>query len=214
MFILKFSPSRVTKFTWQEIKSVNKFIWVLTWSAFLITFGFGLITPIFAVFLTQQIQGGSLVVVGLAEMIYLVTKSTFQIPVSLIIDKTPGEKIDFYCMFFGGILITLVPFLYLFVWLPWQVYLLQFIYGLGAALDWPAWMGLFTRHIDKNKESFEWSMEMTVEDAGMAGAAVIGGFLADRFGFRPVFLLMGIFSLLTFLSLFIFYQKVKGRKTS
>lgn len=189
--------------------SINRFIWILIWSALLLTFGFGLITPIFAVFLTGQIQGGSLAMVGVAEMIYLGTKSIFQMPISLVLDKTPGEKIDFYCMFLGGFLITLVPFLYLFVEFPWQVYLLQFIHGAGAALDWPAWMGLFTRHIDENRESFEWSLQTTLEGAGMAAAAAIGGFIADALGFKPVFLLVGIFSFLTFLLLFVFYQKFK-----
>ena len=202
----------MTKFTLKEVKGVNQFIWILILSTLLITFGFGLIAPIFAVFLTRQITGGTLAVVGIAEMIYLATKSIFQIPVSLLIDKTPGEKIDFYCMFLGGILITAVPFLYLFVRFPWQVFLLQFIHGLGAAFDWPAWMGLFTRHIDKNKESFEWSLQTTLGELGMAGAAVVGGLLADRLGFKPVFLLVGIFSALTFLLLFIFYQKIKTEK--
>jgi len=202
----------MTKFTLKEVKGVNQFIWILILSTLLITFGFGLITPIFAVFLTRQVTGGTLAVVGIAEMIYLATKSIFQIPISLLIDKTPGEKIDFYCMFLGGILITMVPFLYLFASFPWQVFLLQFIHGLGAALDWPAWMGLFTRHIDKNKESFEWSLQTTLGELGMAGAAVVGGLLADRLGFKPVFLLVGIFSALTFLLLFIFYQKIKTEK--
>ncbi|PJC28352.1 hypothetical protein CO054_00575 [Candidatus Shapirobacteria bacterium CG_4_9_14_0_2_um_filter_39_11] len=202
----------MTKFTLKEVKGVNQFIWILILSTLLITFGFGLITPIFAVFLTRQVTGGTLAVVGIAEMIYLATKSIFQIPISLLIDKTPGEKIDFYCMFLGGILITMVPFLYLFASFPWQVFLLQFIHGLGAAFDWPAWMGLFTRHIDKNKESFEWSLQTTLGELGMAGAAVVGGLLADRLGFKPVFLLVGIFSALTFLLLFIFYQKIKTEK--
>lgn len=212
MKFLKYSPIWAAKFTLREIKNINRFIWILIWSALLITFGFGLITPIFAVFLTRQITGGTLAVVGIAEMIYLATKSIFQIPISLLIDKTPGEKIDFYCMFLGGILITIVPFLYLFANFPWQVFLLQFIHGLGAALDWPAWMGLFTRHIDENKESFEWSLQTTLGELGMAGAALIGGLLADRLGFKPVFLLVGIFSALTFLLLFIFYQKIKTEK--
>jgi MFS family permease len=209
MKFLKYSPIWAAKFTLREIKNINRFIWIFIWSALLITFGFGLITPIFAVFLTRQITGGTLAVVGIAEMIYLATKSIFQIPISLLIDKTPGEKISFYCMFLGGTLITMVPFLYLFASFPWQVFLLQFIYGLGSALDWPAWMGLFTRHIDENKESFEWSLQTTLGELGMAGAAVVGGLLADRLGFKPVFLLVGIFSALTFLLLFIFYQKIK-----
>jgi len=212
--IFKFFPVGAAKFTLNEVKSVNQFIWILILAALLLTSGFGLITPVFAVFLTKQIQGGSLVVAGLAEMIYLASKSIFQIPLSLLIDKTPGEKIDFYCMFLGGALITLVPFLYIFAQFPWQVYLLQFIYGIGAALDWPAWMGLFTRHIDKDKESFEWSLQATLEEAGMAGAALIGGVLADRLGFKPVFLLVGTFSLATFLLLFVFYQRVKNQVSS
>lgn len=188
---------------------INKFIWILIWAALLTTFGFGLITPIFAVFLTQQIQGGTLLVVGIAEMIYLGTKAIFQLPISLYLDKTPNERIDFYSMFLGGILIILVPFLYLFAQFPWQVFVLQFLHGLGAAFDWPAWMGLFTRHIDQNRESFSWSLQTTLEGAGLALAAAIGGLVADRFGFKPLFLFVGIFSTLTYLLLFIFYQKIK-----
>lgn len=206
---IKFFPLKATRFTFRQIKGINQFIWVLIVSAFTSTFSFALITPIFAVFLTGQVEGGTLIVVGLAETIYLVTKSVFQIPVSLLLDRTPGERVDFYCLFLGGLLITMVPFFYLFVHLSWQVYVLQFLHGLGAALDWPAWMGLFTRHIDQNRESFEWSFQTTLGEIGMALAALSGGFVADRFGFRPVFMMMGIFSFLTFLILMIFYQKIK-----
>lgn len=211
MAIPELSPAGAAKFTLKEIFQVNQFIWILMWSALLVTFGFGLITPIFAIFLTGQIAGGNLVVIGLAETVYLATKSIFQIPISIMIDKTSGERIDFYCMFIGGILMTLVPILYLFAHFPWQVYVLQFLYGLGSAFDWPAWMGLFTRHIDENKESFEWSLQSTLEDGGLALAAALGGLVADRLGFKPVFILVAIFSFLTFFLLFVYYLKVREK---
>ncbi|GAH48577.1 unnamed protein product, partial [marine sediment metagenome] len=69
------------------LHGMNPVIKVLTISDFLIISGFGLITPIFAVFVTDTIEGGTLAVVGIAAAIYLLARSIGQIPVGAIIDK-------------------------------------------------------------------------------------------------------------------------------
>jgi len=62
---------------WRQffIPKVNPVIQALIFSDLLILSGFGLISPILAVFITNQIRGGSLEVAGLATTIYLVSKS-------------------------------------------------------------------------------------------------------------------------------------------
>ena len=56
-------------------------------------------------------------------------------------------------MIIGSLLITLSAFLYIGVKYPWQVYAVQVIGGLGGALSYPSWLGIFTRHIDKQSEA-------------------------------------------------------------
>lgn len=192
---------------------VNRVIRILTLSDILIVSGFGLLAPIFAVFLTEQIQGGSLEVIGFASTIYLLTKSLLQIPVAEYLDQKRGEKDDFCAMVLGSIIISLVPLFYLFAKTPFHVYLAQVVYGIGGAFSYPSWLAIFTRHIDRNEEGFEWSVYFTATDLGGALAAGLGGILAQTLGFKPLFLFVFVFSSLgSFFLLEIYRQIRKGKK--
>ncbi len=174
---------------------VNPIIRLLILSDFAIFYGFGLINPIFAVFLNNQIRGGNLEVIGFASTIYLVTKSLGQIPVAEVVDRLKGEEDDFWLMVIGTFAFSLVPILYLFARTPLHIYLIQFFNGVMTAFTFPSWMAIFTRHIDKNMEGLEWGIYYTLTDLGGAAAAGLGGFLAQNYGFQNVFVLTAIFSL-------------------
>lgn len=73
-------------------KSLNKVIKTLIASDFLLQSGWGLIGPIFAIFLTGQIQGGSLRMVGYIAAIYWVTKSIVQPFIAHQLDKNHGGE--------------------------------------------------------------------------------------------------------------------------
>ncbi|MCU0679318.1 MAG: MFS transporter [Planctomycetes bacterium] len=149
----------------------------------------GLVTPVFAVYITDTIEGGDLEVVGIATAIFLLAKSLLQIPASTLIDKIRGEKDDFWAMFAGTAIIALAVLLYAFINTPWQLYLLQFIYGAAAAIAFPAWMAIFTRHIDREHEGLEWGIYFTMTDLATAAAAAIAGMIAYRYGFVPLFVI-------------------------
>jgi len=76
----------------------------------------------------------------------------------------------------------------------------------------PAWMAIFTRHIDKEHEGVEWGVYRTLVDLGAAGAASLGGFLAYRLGFMPLFILVSIISLIGSLFLVFIYKDMKVGK--
>jgi MFS family permease len=173
---------------------VNKVIEFLTLSDILMLSGWGLITPIIAVFFTEQVKGGSVALAGLASAVYFLTKSVIQIPMARYIDMRRGEKDDHRIMIVGSSIITLCAFLYIFVKFPWQVILVQALYGIGGALSYPSWLAIFTRHIDKRKEGFEWSLYYTATDIGAAFAGGLGGLLAATFGYKFVFVIVGIMS--------------------
>jgi len=176
---------------------------------FMMVGGFGLIMPIFAVFIVQSIEGGSLEVVGLAMTIYLLVKSVGQIPVAFLIDKIKGERDDFWAVIIGYFMYALLPLLYIFIKTPAQLYVIQVFYGLASAICFPAWYAIFTRHIDKNQEGMEWGVYNTLTDLGGALAAGMGGFIASKFGFFPLFVIISIVMLVGVLLFALIYNDMR-----
>lgn len=168
---------------------------------------FALAGPFVSVFIAQGISGGTISVVGVASMIFLVTKSSLQIPLSRLVDRTSKEN-SIVKILAGGYAITaLCPIVLAFSISPGQVFLAQFFCGLGNALSYPSWNALFTHHIDKKQAAFEWSVYDTVIGFGGAAAVAIGGSLVDQFGFQSVFLSVGIIILLSSFLPLIFYKR-------
>mgnify|MGYP001615654318 FL=1 len=66
----------------------------------------------------------------------------------------------------------------------------------------PAWYAIFTRHVDKWRIGFEWSLQ-SVFSVGLAtaGAAALGGYIADKFGFQTLFMTAGTMAVLASLLL-------------
>jgi len=91
-----------------SLEGVNKVIKVLIYSDILISGGFGLVAPIFAIFIINNIYGATLEVIGISTAIYLITRSLTQLVVSEIIEKIQGEEDDFYFEFIGTIMSSLI----------------------------------------------------------------------------------------------------------
>ncbi len=176
---------------------MNKVIKTLIISDFFLYSGWGLFSPIFAIFIVQNIKVGSVSeaakVAGFASFIYWISKSLLQIPISRYFDRRKGEKDDFWFMFFGGILATITPFGFLFSSLPWHIYLFQLVYALGMAFFIPGWSAIFTRHIDKGKEAFEWALDSTSLGIGAGITGMLGGLMAAFLGFKIIFVIVGLF---------------------
>jgi predicted MFS family arabinose efflux permease len=103
---------------------------------------------------------------------------------------------------------NLIPLGYIFSSQPWHIFSLEFIRAISMACVVPTWSAIFTRHIDKGREAFSWSIESTGIGfaAGIAGA--IGAYLASVFGFKIVFLLVSLFGLLSSSSLLLIRQQL------
>lgn len=178
------------------IKQINKVVRTIVIADFFYNSAFASFGPVFAIFITTQIQGGSARVAGLAASIYWIVKSVFQLPIARFLDTTDGERDDFWAMFAGYFLSGLVPILYIFAKTPASLYLIQAFYGIIMAWAVPAWYSIFTRHVDKWRISFEWSLD-SVFSVGLAAsiATALGGYIADRFGFTVLFLGSAIFAI-------------------
>ncbi|MBI3631774.1 MAG: MFS transporter [Candidatus Staskawiczbacteria bacterium] len=178
---------------------INKATKVLITSDFFLNLGWGLLSPVFAIFIlkniaTQDISEATRVA-GFAALFYWLTKSIFEIPIGRFLDKKHGEKDDFWLMVTGTFITGLVPIGYLFSSAPWHIYFFQVIHAIGMAMTLPSWLAIFTRHIDKGKEAFEWSVETTSIGAGAGIAGGIGGIIAGIFGFNILFIFVSLFTI-------------------
>ena len=154
--------------------------------------GFGLIAPILAIFIKDNMIGGSIFTAGLASTVFLVTKSVIQLPFSKYVD-TQKNKVKWLIL--GTFLFTFVPIIYIFATHIWHIYVAQVIYGIGGALAYPTWLGLWSTHLDKKHESFEWGFYSTMVGLVAAGTAAIGAAIAQFVGFTYTFIFVGLMSL-------------------
>lgn len=176
------------------LRDINPVIRMLIISDAVLMGAAGLLGPIFALFISNFIMGGNAAVAGIAASVYLFTKSIAQIPVAHFIDKIRGEKDDFWLMFIFMIMLSFTPLSYLFISTPLQLYVVQFFLGIFAACTFPAYMAMFTRHIDKEKEGTEWGIYFTLIDLMSAAFAAIGGYIASTSGFHTLIILVSLVS--------------------
>lgn len=174
--------------------------------ALFFVFIFALSGPFVSVFIVKGISGATVSVVGIAATIFLVTKSTLQIPFSRIVDRTASENKIVGIFSTGQAITALCPLILAFSTNQWHVFIAQFFCGFGNALTYPSWNALFTHHIDQEQAAFEWSIYDTIIGLGAAGAVALGGFLIDKVGFQPVFLGTGLVIIATSFLALVFYK--------
>jgi len=185
---------------------MNKIIKLLMLSDVLILTSFGLINPILAIFFKEDLVGGTIFTAGLASTIFLLTKCAIQMPFSRYVDHhNYHHRVNL--LIIGTFLIALVPFIYIFSKTIHGMFIAQIIFGIGSGLSYPAWLGLWSTHLDKHKESFEWSLYSTFTGLGTAGTAAGGAFLASKFGFNTAFLIVGCVSVLGGIVILSLYSK-------
>jgi MFS family permease len=183
------------------LKIINRVIKILIVSDFVFNSAWGLLAPVFAIFLVDKIAFGSAIegakIAGFASLIFWVTKSILQIPIGRYLDKNHGEKDDFLFMFWGTFITGLAPFGFLISSSAWHIYLLQLFQAVGQALMVPSWLAIFTRHINKGNEAFQWSVRSTSLGFGVGIFGAIGGIMVATFGFKLLFILVGGFTIVS-----------------
>lgn len=170
---------------------MNRTLKLLVFSDIFVLTGFGLISPIMAIFIKENLIGGSIIAVGIAAAITTILRCILQMTFAYI----AKPKHRFVMAVAGTFFIAVVPFIYLFSTNVTHIYIAAIVHGLGAGLANPAWFSLFAANLKKNARGWEWSLYSSSVGIGTALAAFIGSQLATKFGFTPVFIVVGILSL-------------------
>lgn len=176
--------------------------------------GWGLIEPVFSVFIIEKIAGATLTSVGISAAIYWLVKSWVQLPAAQYLDKTEGEKDDFYALLISLVLAGITALSFILVTQLWQLYLVQLLHAVAFGLYSASWPAMFSRHLDKDKVSLDWSLDSSLLGLAAGVTGLIGGVVAEMFGYTILFFFAGLFSFVSALILFgapdmIFPPKVK-----
>lgn len=182
---------------------VSKFIKRFIIADVMLFSGWGLVDPIFSVFLIKEIVGASLVTVGIASALYWILKSAIQIPIALFLDKTEGERDDFYTLIGALVLIGASAISLVFATSVWHVYLIQILKAIGFGMYVPSWSALFSRHLDKNHYSLDWSLDSTSVGFAIGITSFLGGVIATWFGYPIVFDIAGLAAFVSAAILFV-----------
>lgn len=173
---------------------INRIIKFFVMSDLMLWGGWGLIGPIFSIFLVETIPGATIATVGGVVATYWITKSIVQLPVAVALDKHEGERDDFYTLILALVLAGFTALAYLIVKDIFSLFVVAFLQGLSFGLYAPAWSGIFSRHLDKEHYAFDWSLDSTTIGLASGVAAFVGGGLANSMGFDVVFVLASVLS--------------------
>jgi MFS family permease len=176
--------------------------------------GWGLIEPVFSIFIIQRVVGATLITVGGSAAIYWLLKSILQLPLANYLDRTPGEKDDFNALILGLFIASFSATLFASVTQIWQLYVVQIFHAVGFALYASAWPAIFSRHLDKDRVSFDWALDSTAAGISAGVSGFLGGVIASWLGFNAVFILAGLFSALSAVILILAPELILPKKTT
>lgn len=157
----------------------------------------GLFGPIYAVFVERI--GGDLITAGSAYGLFSVITGIMIFFVSKWEDRVKQQE----KLILIGFCLSAIGFLgYLFVRATWQLFLVQIILGIAVAIREPAYDSLYSESLDRGKFASEWGLWEAMYYILGAFAATAGGILAKFYGFKTLFIIMFVLSLIgTFVSL-------------
>ena|SRR3989344_8807544 len=179
-------------------------ILLLTSSLFM--FAGGLFGPLYAVFVEGI--GGNLLTAGSAYSVFAVAAGVSIFFISKWEDHVKHQEklvvLGYAFSFIGYIC-------YLFVNQPLDLFFVQLIFGVGGAICTPAYDGLYSKSLDKGKYASEWGMWESMAYIVTGIAALIGGYVANTYGFRILFSMMIIVSLIGLITSIILLFEIKKR---
>src|SRR3989338_3515997 len=177
------------------LDKVNKVVKFMVFSDLLLFVGWGFISPIFSIFVLEKIEGATLLTVGISSAVYWVARAIVQPFIAQRLDKRKGEKDDYFVLLASLVCTGLAAFWIATIRQEGVLYIAQLFHGASFGVYSVAWPAIFTRHIDKVKVAFDWSLDRGSIGLAVAAASIIGAQTADVLGFEMVFILAGIGSI-------------------
>lgn len=167
----------------------NKALRILIYTEAMVLVAAAMIGPIYAIFVEEI--GGNLLDASLTIGVFALAAGITTIIAGKYMDKIKENEL---ILVFSYGIIGLGFLLYLFVNSIWFLFLVQVVIGIGEAIYAPAIDVIYSKHLDKGKAGRQWGEYESMLYFAAAAGAVIGGFVATKFGFNVVFMAMAALS--------------------
>lgn len=177
----------------------NKALKVLHLSNGIFVLAGSLLGPLYAIYVGGITNG--VMPVSVAWATFLISATLFSYILSKVGDSIKEHE---YLLMAGFILRGIAWLSYIFVPDFYFLLLVQFILGIGEALGTPAFDAIFSEHVHKGHQIYEYSEWKIVSNIALVIGTLLGGYIVQNYGFQILFLLMAFLSLISF---FIVYFK-------
>ncbi len=157
---------------------------------------------VFALFVTQNIPGGSAIHVGFMFGLYRTVRAFMAIPIGRFLDQHKGHLDEYYTLMTSGLLVGCTYVALFFSTELWQVYTGMFFIGVGHSLDISAWRILFYGNIPEGTRGQVIGVYETTMQIIYSLAIVVAGFVGEIFGFEWTLFFAGVATLLSSVILF------------
>lgn len=192
-----------------EKLKINSVVKAVILAEMLLWSGWNFIMPIFSIYITK-LPGGSVEKAATSFSVYLLSRVVFGLLSGQYLNKRRTRH-KFILMMLGMGILSLSYIGLAYSQSIAMVYFYYGVIGLALGMAQPAKNALFSTNVKKEKSTIVWS----VLDAGvflsMAGAAIIGGIIAERFGFQILFFLA---SLINFVAIVPYLLYIRYWKSS
>lgn len=187
---------------------MNKVIRTLLLAEGFFLFASGLLGPIWAVYIGKI--GGDILEASGAFGVFMLTAAL----VTYFLGKFEDQQRHKTKFIMLGYLLGSIGFTgYLFVSNTTSLLIVQVIQGLAIAIKDPAYDGLFSK-LAKKHLTLSWGEWEAMDYLTTGLSAIVGGFIANIYGFKVLILIMVIFSLLGFFTSLALLYGGRFRKAS
>lgn len=157
--------------------------------------GWYLAIPLLSIFVIKNIPGSTIEQAGFSFSIYFISRVIFELTSGRYLrGSTDKQK---FSVTVAGMICTSIAYVGLaFSSNILHIYFSFAVAGVGLGIATPAKSSLFSVHLDKNKESTEWSLADGAQFTCIALATALGGFIANTFGFEALFLIAAVINLI------------------
>ena len=154
---------------------------------------FAMLSPIYAVFVEKI--GGGILAASTASTLYSIATGIAVYFLSRWEDRIKHQE---KLLRLGYFLSAVGFFGYLFVQNVYHLFILQVLLGLSVAIRVPAFDAFYSGSLDHNRRASQWGNWETMAYTVSAIAALAGGFIATTYGFKSLFVIMFLCSLVAF----------------
>ena len=150
--------------------------------------------PISAIFVVRNISGGSLEIAASAFSAHLIARVIFELISAKLLTREERQKIITSIIGLSSLSLSYVGLA--FSDSIFQLFIFYIVAGIGFGVASPAKNSLFSIHLDKDRESSEWSFYDAIVFIAIALATALGGFVAAGYGFKILFISSSIVNII------------------